>query len=57
MTACEFCGNDDATVHSCLGCLGYAPNDLALGLAIILGGQPVDWLDTATQLRDAIEGA
>jgi hypothetical protein len=57
MSACEFCGNDDATVCACTDCLGYGVADLALGLAIVLGGNSEDWTDIAAAQRDAIEGA
>jgi hypothetical protein len=57
MTACQFCGNDDATVCACTDCLGYGVSDLAMGLALTLGGNSEDWTDVAATLRDAIEGA
>ena len=56
MSACQFCGNDDATVEACLDCLGYSSEDIALDLAIVLGGNSEDWTDTARSIRAAIEG-
>lgn len=57
MNGCQFCGNDDATVEACNDCLGYSVPDIALGLALVLGGNSEDWTDVAVAVRDAIEGA
>lgn len=56
MNACQFCGNDDATVEACMDCLGYSVSDLALGLAVALGGNSEDWAAVAVAQRDGIEG-
>ena len=56
VNACQFCGNDDATVEACMDCLGYSVPDIALGLALTLGGNSEDWTDVAGAVRDAIEG-
>lgn len=56
MNACQFCGNDDATVEACNDCLGYGVTDISLGLARVLGGTTDDWQDIARAIRDEIEG-
>lgn len=40
MLACEFCGNDEATVHLCTDCLAPHPDGIARQLADELGGEP-----------------
>jgi hypothetical protein len=54
VTACEFCGNDDAAYKVCLSCLGTDEADLALALAIVLGGNSEDWHDVAHAMREAL---
>jgi hypothetical protein len=56
VNACQFCGNDDATVEACLSCLGYSVSDIAMGLAIVLGGSSEDWTGVAVSVHAAIEG-
>lgn len=56
MNACQFCGNDDATVEACLDCLGYSAGEIAGGLAVVLGGEAGTWLDVADAVKRAIDG-
>ena len=56
MNACQFCGNDDATVVACLNCLGYSSDEIAGGLTVVLGSQPDDWRNVAEQVKRAIDG-
>lgn len=53
MNGCQFCGNDDATVQACLG---YGSDEIAAGLAIVLGGAPGVWRDVANAVKAAIDG-
>jgi hypothetical protein len=54
VTACEFCGNDDGVYRTCLDCLGSDPADIAMALAIVLGGTSDDWHDIAKAMREAM---
>lgn len=45
---CEFCGNDEAVVSSCLSCLTPSPYDISAALCSVLGGS--DWEDIGRQV-------